>query len=196
MSQPPTANTTLLPPRCCRRCHRAAAANTPLHRRLSCSAADFVFLPLRPPPCPRLRTAVAAPLPRWCRCSSAANTALLPPRCHQRCSACHCQLSPPVFVDRRMGSVALPPFLFSHLPCLPLHFLPHQNGTPSSVDCCFFNCGLSPSSSWCLPPGGILDGMGALSLSFPLAVFPPYRSLLCLTPYLLARPSLGGRPPA
>ena len=86
--------------------------------------------------------------------------------------------------------------LFSHLPRLPLHFLPHQNGTPSSVDCCFFNCGLSSSSSWCLPPGGILDGMGALSLSFPLAVFPPYPSLLRLPPHLLARPSLGGRPPA
>jgi hypothetical protein len=112
--------------------------------------------------------------------------------CHHRC-----QVSPPVFVDRRMGSIALPPFLFSHLPRLPLNFLPHQNGTPSSVDCCFFNCGLSSSSSsWCLPPGGILDGMGALSLSFPLAVFPPYPSLLRLPSHLLAHPSLGGRPPA
>jgi hypothetical protein len=27
---------------------------------------------------------------------------------------------------------------FAHLPRLPLHFLPHQNGTPLSVDCCFF----------------------------------------------------------
>jgi hypothetical protein len=85
--------------------------------------------------------------------------------------------------------------LFAHLPCLPLHFLPHQNGTPLSIDSCFFNCGLLASSSWCLPPGGILDGMGALSLSFPLAIFPPYPSLLRLPPHLLARPSLRGRVP-
>ncbi len=101
---------------------------------------------------------------------------------------CHhwCQVSPPppVFVDWRMGSVALPPvvfLLFAHLPCLPLHFLPHQNGTPSSVDCYFFNCRLLSSSSWCLPPGGILDGMGALSHSLPLAVSPPTQaSSACL----------------
>jgi hypothetical protein len=85
--------------------------------------------------------------------------------------------------------------LFAHLPHLPLHFLLHQNGTPSSVDCCFFNCRLLSSSSWYLPPGGILDGMGTSSLSFPLAVFPPYPSLLRLPPHLLACPSLGGRVP-
>jgi hypothetical protein len=110
-----------------------------------------------------------------------------------------CQVSPLFFDDLRMGSIALPPplffLLFAHLPCLPLDFLPHQIGTPLSVYCCFFNCVLSSSSSWCLPPGGILDGMGALSLSFPLAVFPPYPSVLRLPPHLLARPSLRGRVP-
>jgi hypothetical protein len=71
--------------------------------------------------------------------------------------------------------------LFAHLPNLPLHFLPHQNGTPLSVDCYFFDWGLLSSSSWCLPPGNILDGMGTSSISFPLAVFPPTQaSFACL----------------
>ncbi len=53
----------LLP--CCLRCSASAAAVVPLRCcPLPCSPADFVVMAPPPPPCRRLRTAVATPLPR------------------------------------------------------------------------------------------------------------------------------------
>jgi hypothetical protein len=99
-----------------------------------------------------------------------------------------------------MGSVALPPlssssfltFLFCPSISYRIKTAHHRLLIVvfSIVGCRHHHRGVS------LPGGGIHDGMGALSLSFPLAVFPPYPSLLRLPPHLLARPSLGGRPPA
>ena len=107
--------------------------------------------------------------------------------CHHRC-----QVSPPVFVDWRMGSVALPPLssssLLNFLVCSSISY--HIKMAHHRLLIVAFTIAV-----WCLPPGGILDGMGALSLSFPLAVFPPYPSFLRLPPHLLARPFLGGRVP-
>jgi hypothetical protein len=100
---------TLLP--CCLRPSASTtAATVPLRCcRLPCSAPNFVVMPPLPPPCRRQRAAVATPLLRWC-CHSAANTALLPPRC-RHCSAAGAKtlrpLTPPYC--RRAAAAPLPP---------------------------------------------------------------------------------------
>jgi hypothetical protein len=67
-------------------------------------------MPPLPPPCYCLRTAVAAPLPRWCCRSAATNTTLLLPhcRCHSASAANALPLLIPPYCSRA-AAAALPP---------------------------------------------------------------------------------------